>query len=78
MSTTPNIVTSLQYEQVQEFKPESDSIKSYLERVSPYFKANEVPDRKKVPILLSSIGASTYTLLSDLLAPQVLGNICII
>ena len=58
-----------QYGQLQEFKPDSDSIKSYLERVSLYFAANDVADGKRVPVLLSSIGASTYAVLSDLLAP---------
>ena len=57
-----------QYGQLQEFKPDSDSINSYLERVSLYFTANNVADRKKVPVLLSSIGAPTYVILSDLLA----------
>ena len=57
-----------QYGQLQEFKPDSDSIKSYLERVSLYFTANDVADGKRVPVLLSSIGASTYVVLSDLLA----------
>ena len=32
--------------------------------------ANNIPGDKRVPILLSSIGASTYSLLSDLLAPE--------
>ena len=41
-----------------------------MERVSLYFKANEVADGKKVPVLLSSIGAPIYALLSDLLAPD--------
>ena len=58
-----------QYGQLQEFKPDSDSIKSYLERVSLYFAANDVADGKRVPASLSSIGASTYAVLSDLLAP---------
>ena len=58
-----------QYGQLQEFKPDSDSISSYLERVSLYFTANNVADWKKVPVLLSSIGAPTYVILSDLLAP---------
>lgn len=40
-----------------------------MERVDLYFVANEVDDAKKVPILLSSIGANTYALLSDLTAP---------
>ena len=58
-----------QYGQLQEFKPDSDSIKSYLERVSLYFAVNDVADGKRVSVLLSSIGATTYAVLSDLLAP---------
>ena len=46
-----------------------ESINSYLERVSLYFAANDVADGKKVPVLLSSIGAPTYAVLSNLLAP---------
>ena len=55
---------------IKEFSPDSDSIKSYLERVMLYFDANSVPQAKQVPILLSSIGPPTYSLLSDLLAPD--------
>ena len=63
-----------QYGQLQEFQPESESIKAYLERASLYFAANEIAADKKVPILLSSIGAPTYALLSDLLAPTSPGD----
>ena len=56
------------------FRNESDSIKSYLERVTLYFTANGIEDDRKVPILLSSIGLSTYTTLSDLLAPETPGT----
>lgn len=63
-----------QYGRLQEFQPDSDSIKSYLERASLYFKANGIADNKRVPILLSSIGASTYTLLSDLVSPTAPGE----
>ena len=38
----------------------------YLERVKLYFTANDVAEEKQIPILLSSVGASTYALLSDL------------
>ena len=56
---------------IEGFHPESDSIlKAYLERAGLYFVANNIPEDKQVPILLSSIGASTYSLLSDLLAPE--------
>ena len=58
-----------QYGQLQEFKSDLDSINSYLEIVPLYFTANNIADRKKVPVLLSSIGAPTYVILSDLLAP---------
>ena len=62
------------YGKLQEFQPGSESIKAYLERVTLYFKANTIDDDKKVPILLSSIGSSTYATLSDLLAPDTPGT----
>ena len=58
-----------QHGRLREFHPESDTIKAYLERVSLYFTANAVNDDKQVAVLLSCIGAPTYALLSDLLAP---------
>ena len=48
-----------QYGRVQEFKPESDSIKAYLERVSHYFAANDIADGKKVPVA-AEFNRSTY------------------
>ena len=58
------------YGKITEFHPETDSIKVYLEWVELYFTAYKVPDDLQVPILLSSVGASTYyALLRDLLAP---------
>ena len=63
-----------QYRQLQEFQPDLDSIQAYLERASLYFVVNAIDDDKKAPNLLSSIGASTYALLSDLLAPTPPGN----
>jgi len=64
---------------LQEFWPESDSvksdsIKSYLQRVTLYFEANEIDAKKQVAVLLTSIGALIYTLLSDLLAPSTPGE----
>ena len=55
---------------IDAFNSESDSIKAYLEQVQLYSSANDVPENKYVPILLSFIGIPTYALLSDLLAPQ--------
>ena len=58
-----------QHGSLREFHPESDTIKAYLERTSLYFSANDVPDAKKIAVLLSTIGAPpTYSLLSDLVA----------
>ena len=58
------------YGQIAAFHPESDSIKAYLEHIQLYFVANKVPEDVQVPILLSCIGASTYSLLNDLFAPS--------
>ena len=58
-----------QHGSLREFHPESDAIKAYLERTSLYFSANDVPDAKKVAVL-STIGSPTYSLLSDLVAPD--------
>ena len=55
---------------LKEFDPDAKSIKTYLDRVELYFTANSVVAAKQVPILLSAIGSSTYTLLSDLLTPD--------
>ena len=52
------------------FNPDVDSIKTYLERVDLYFTANSVVHAKKVPALLTAIGPSTYSLLSNLCAPD--------
>ena len=59
-----------QHGRLEEFHPESDSIKAYLELVTLYFTANAVDNGKRVAVLLSSIGAPTYSLLSDLVAPH--------
>ena len=42
-----------QYGRLNEFDPESDSIKAYLERVALYFTANDVDNAKRVPIPIS-------------------------
>ena len=41
-----------------------------MERVQLYFTANAIDNNRQVPILLSSIGAPTYSLLSDLVVPD--------
>ena len=63
------------YDYLKEFLPDDDSIGAYLERVALYFKENDIEEDKQVPILLSSIGARTYSLLRDLVAPVVPGTL---
>ena len=52
-----------------EFKPESEKIEAYLDRVQLFFDTNGIKDDKKVAVLLTVIGSTTYALLSSLLAP---------
>ena len=63
------------YGYLKEFLPDKDSIGAYLERVALYFVASDIEEDKQVPILLSSIGARTYSLLRDLVAPVVPGTL---
>jgi len=55
---------------LQEFKPDSESILAYLERVEIYFAANKVEDERKSSVLLNVIGAKIYGVLRSLLAPE--------
>ena len=64
-----------QYGCLKEFHPEVDSIQAYLELASLYFKANDIAEDKQVPIFLSSIGAQTYSLVRDLVAPSSPGEL---
>ena len=57
------------YGTLTEFKPDSEPIAAYLERVAIYFDANDIPDEKRVSVLLSIIGPKTYALLRSLTAP---------
>ena len=56
--------------QVNEFNPEKETISAYLERVEMFFLANDIHEDKKVPVLLSVIGATTYALLRNLVTPD--------
>ena len=51
------------------FREGEEKITEYLERVELYLVANDVPAEKKVPVLLSAIGAKTYALLRSLVTP---------
>ena len=54
---------------LNEFNSDVETIAKYLDQVLLYFEANEVADDKRVPILLSSIGPTTYSVICDLAAP---------
>ena len=64
------VATSICYGQLHEFDAESETVTAYLERAELYFDANDVADEKKVPVLLSNIGAKTYGLVRSLVAPK--------
>jgi len=59
-----------QFGTLGEFRPETESILSYLERADIFFSANGVANNKKVAVFLSSVGGKTYSLLRNLLAPE--------
>ena len=54
---------------LSEFQPGSESVKSYIERVKIFFKANHIPEDDQAVILLSYVGAKAFEVLRDLLAP---------
>ena len=56
--------------QLPEFHPESESISAYVERADLLFTANNIPDEKKVSVLLTVIGTNAYTQLHSLLSPE--------
>ena len=58
------------YGQLNEFRPETESIAAYLERVEVFFQANTIAECKQVAVFLSVVGGKTYSLLRDLLSPQ--------
>ena len=59
-----------QFGTLKVFNSDVETITKYLDHVLLYFEANEVADVKRVPILLSSIGPITYSLICDLAAPE--------
>ena len=51
------------------YQPDAEKIESYLERVELYMLANNFLEDRKVPALLTLVGASTYELLHSLVVP---------
>ena len=54
---------------LEEFRPGTETIVSYLERADLFFAANGIEDEKKVTVFLSTVGGRIYSLLHDLLSP---------
>ena len=54
---------------INSFNPSQDEWPLYVERLGHVFVAIGITEEKKEAVFLSVIGASTYKLLSSLLAP---------
>ena len=52
-----------------EYKPETESVTAYLEKMDIFLQANEFPEEKRVSIFLSLIGGQTYGLPRNLCSP---------
>ena len=55
---------------LEQFSPEKETIRNYLECMELFFLANTIADEKKIPVFLSIVGGKIYTLLHSLLVPQ--------
>ena len=56
--------------QLKAFDPEKENISTYLERVELYLDVKDVPEDKRVPVLLTVIGPSVYATVRSLVAPD--------
>ena len=55
---------------MQEFNPANETVTAYLERLQLFVSANSIADDKRVPTLLTVVGAEHYSLLRGLVSPQ--------
>lgn len=55
---------------IEKFNYKEMDITSYLERLEQLFVCNVVEEDKKVPMLLTLIGAEAYGVLKDMLSPK--------
>ena len=56
--------------QIGEYVESKEDFECYIERIEQFFEANQIAEGKQVAVLLTVIGAPTYTLLKSLLAPE--------
>ena len=57
---------------MSEFNPGNETVTAYLERFLLFVAANGISDDKKVPTLLTVVGATHYTLIRGLVSPELL------
>ena len=55
---------------IGEYDAQAESITTYLERLSLYMDANSISNDLKVAVLLTVIGAKTYSILKSLTSPE--------
>ena len=55
---------------VGEYVESKESWSLYIERLEQFFTANSIPDEKKASVLLSTIGATVYHTVGNLVAPR--------
>ena len=65
------MVTTMHHRRLNKFDMENVTVATYLESLVLYFDDKNIAGDKKVPALLSNIGAKTYGLLRSLVAPKV-------
>ena len=56
--------------QIKEYVEGQEDFECYIERVEQFFEANKIDEKKRVAVLLTVIGAPTYGLLKNLVAPE--------
>ena len=61
---------SAKFGRAREFDPTSEDSESYAEQMKHYLFANDVKEAKKVPVLLSTCGTATYSLIKCLCSPD--------
>ena len=64
------MATSLEFLGAEQFNPSSDNWTLYSERFEHFMKANDIKDEQKLHLLLALVGAQTYRLLTNLVAPE--------
>ena len=55
---------------VGEYVKSKESWSQYIERLEQFFTANSIPNEKKASVLLSTIGATAYRTVGNLVAPR--------